>query len=126
MNTPSLTKSVLVVEDDAFLVKAYQMKFQKEGLDVLVAKDGKEALSFLEKEPPNVLLLDLMLPGMSGFELLTAIRANERWKNIRVLILSNLGQPQDIARGKELGVVEYIVKANVKIADVVEKVKKYL
>ena len=122
----STKKSVFVIEDDAFLVKAYQMKFQKEGLDVLAATDGKQALSFLEREPPSVVLLDLMLPGVSGFEVLSAMRANERWKNVQVLILSNLGQPQDIARGKELGVLEYIVKANVKIADVVEKVKKYL
>lgn len=124
--TPSTKKIVFVVEDDVFLVKAYQMKFQKEGMEVWVATNGKAALSFLEKEPPNVVLLDLMLPGMSGFEVLAAMRANERWKNVRVLILSNLGQPQDIARGKELKIVDYLVKANVKIAEVVEKVKKYL
>lgn len=119
-------KIVFIVEDDSFLVKAYQMKFQKEGIEVWVATDGKEALSFLEKEPPRVMLLDLMLPGLDGFEVLDAVRKNERWKNVPVLILSNLGQQKDIERGKALKVAEYMVKANVKIADVVEKVKKYL
>ena len=72
------------------------------------------------------MLLDLMLPKVNGFEVLSQIRGNEQWKNVPVIILSNLGQQQDIQRGKELGVKEYIVKANIKINDVVEKIKQYL
>jgi len=124
--TKEKKKVVFVIEDDLFLVKAYKIKFQKEGAEVWVSTDGKEALSFLEREPPNIVLLDLMLPGLSGFEVLAAIRENERWKNVPVIILTNLGQPQDIERGKQLGIEDYIVKANVKIDDVVKKVKKYL
>lgn len=119
-------KTVLIIEDDMFLVKAYQIKFQKEGIDAKIASDGKEALALLEKDPPAVVLLDLMLPGISGFTVLEAIRKNDRWKKVPVLILSNLGQPQDIERGKALGVVDYIVKANVKINDIVDKVRKWL
>jgi DNA-binding response OmpR family regulator len=119
-------KSVLIIEDDLFLVKAYQVKFQKEGIETKIASDGKEALALLEKEPPAVVLLDLMLPGISGFTVLETIRKNDKWKNVPVLILSNLGQPQDIERGKDLGVKDYIVKANVKISDIVAKVKQWL
>lgn len=120
----SKKKSILIIEDDIFLVKAYQIKFQKEGIEVKVAFDGQEAMAFLEKEPVDAVLLDLMLPGISGFTVLEAIRKNEKWKNVPVVILSNLGQPQDMERGKALGVVDYIIKANVKINDIVAKVKK--
>jgi len=125
-NTAGSKKIVFVVEDDSFLVQAYQIKFEKEGMEVWVAADGEEAINFLKKEPPNVILLDIMLPKVSGFSVLEAMRKDERWKGVPVIILSNLGQQQDIERGKALGVVEYIVKANAKISEVVEKVKKLL
>jgi len=119
-------KTVFVIEDDVFLIKAYQIKFEKAGADVWTVADGNEALKFLEKDPPNVVLLDLLLPGISGFDVLTEIRKNEKWKNVPVFVLSNLSQTQDIERAKTLGVEEYFVKANTKINDIVERVKKYL
>lgn len=119
-------KTVFVVEDDAFLVKAYQIKLEKEGAEVWVATDGKEALSFLEKEPADVVMLDLMLPHISGFDILSAIRKNERWKDVPVIILTNLGQPQDTERCKELGIGGYFVKSNTKINDIISKVKELL
>lgn len=118
-------KTILVVEDDVFLVNAYQIKFQKEGIEVWVAADGKEALGFLEKEPPRVVLLDLMLPGINGFEVLAAIRQNERWKKTPVIVLSNLGQSEDVEKARALGIDDYIVKANSKIGEVTEKIKRY-
>ena len=126
-NTPNITKKVVfVIEDDVFLVKAYQIKFQKAGAEVWAVTDGKDALKYLEKDPPNVVLLDLLLPGISGFEVLAEIRRNEKWKNVPVLVLSNLSQTQDVERTKALGIEGYLVKANTKINDIVEKVKKYL
>ncbi len=119
-------KIVFVIEDDAFLVKAYQIKLAKEGAQVWIATDGKEALDYLSKDPPAVVMLDLMLPSMSGFDILEAIRANSKWKKVPVLILTNLGQPQDVAKGKELGAADYIIKANTKINDIIEKVKQYI
>lgn len=124
--TPAGKKVVLVVEDDVFLVKAYQIKFEKEGAEVRIAGDGDTAMSMLEKDPPDVVLLDLMLPGKSGFEILEAIRKNSRWKNVPVLILTNLGQAADIERGQALKATDYIIKANTKIEDIVKKVKRYL
>lgn len=119
-------KVVMVVEDDAFLVKAYQVKLEKEGYEVWIATDGNEAISYLSKSRPNIVLLDLMLPGASGFDILTQIRKTEGWKNVPVIILTNLGQPQDMQQGKELGAVDYMIKANTKINDIVSKVKEYI
>lgn len=120
------SKKVLVIEDDTFLVKAYQIKFQKEGFGVEVAADGEEAMSMLEKAPPNIVLLDLMLPKVSGFDVLSSIRSRPQWKNVPVVILSNLGGGQDIDKGMKLGATDYIVKANAKIDEVVQKVKKFV
>lgn len=119
-------KTILIVEDDQFLTKAYQIKFKAEGFDVWIATDGQQALSYLSKQPPQAVLLDLMLPQVSGFDVLAAIRNSPQWKRVPVIIMSNLGQQQDIDRGKALGISDYIVKANVKINDVVERVRKLL
>lgn len=129
-NTPTKIKTpkkILAIEDDKFLIKVYQLKFEKEGFLVRIASDGKEALDFLEKDDmPDIILLDLMLPIVNGFEVLSAIKKKEKWKNIPVIILSNLGQVSDVEKAKSLGAIEYIIKSNSKINDIVDKVKQYL
>lgn len=120
---PAGGKTILIVEDDQFLTKAYQIKFKAEGFEVLSATDGQQALNYLSQDPAAIVLLDLMLPQVSGFDVLSAIKSNEKWKHVPVIIMSNLGQQTDIDRGKQLGAVDYIVKANVKINEVVQKVK---
>ena len=122
----SKKKIVFVIEDDLLLVKAYQAKLQREGIELWLATDGKEALEFLHKDPPNVILLDLMRPGMSGYDVLAHFRKNDQWKKVPVFILTNLSQPEDIEKGKALGVEEYLKKSNLRIADIIEKLKKYL
>ncbi|AKM78162.1 MAG: Response regulator receiver domain protein [Candidatus Wolfebacteria bacterium GW2011_GWC2_46_275] len=119
-------KKILIVEDDSFIVKAYQIRFENDNFDVFIATTGTDALHYLDKEPVDVVLLDLMLPGVSGFDVLMAIRKNNIWKNVPVIILSNLGQTEDIQRGKDLGATDYIVKANARINEVADKVKRYL
>ncbi|MFA4890594.1 MAG: response regulator [Candidatus Paceibacterota bacterium] len=120
-------KVVLVVEDDLLLVQAYKIKLEKEGMETWVATSGKEAVAFLEKDPPNVVLLDLLLPGLNGFEFLSAIRKNEKWKSVPVIILTNLTQSEENLKiAKDLGAVDYIVKAEIRIGDIIEKVKKYI
>lgn len=118
--------TVLIIEDDLFLIKAYGMKFKKEGWETILLYDGTQAMAYLMEAPPEVVLLDLMLPGPSGFEVLEAMRKNERWKDVPVIILTNLSQEDDRARGERLGAVEYVVKVNSRIDDVVEKIKKVL
>jgi len=125
-DTVAKKKIVFIIEDDLFLVKIYRYELEKEGVEIWTSADGKEALTFLEKNPPNIVLLDLMLPGVTGFEILATIRKHDTWKDVPVIVLSNLAQPQDVERCRALGIEEYIVKADLRISDVVEKVKKYL
>lgn len=117
---------ILVIEDDQFMLKAHEIKFTHEGFDIWFAKDGDEALAFLARERPDAVLLDLMLPHTSGFDVLVAIRKNDVWKDVPVIVMTNLGQPQDIERAKSLGANDYLIKANTKISDVVKKVREYL
>lgn len=119
-------KTILIIEDDSFLVKAYQLRFEKENMNVRIATTGTDAMAFLAQDPPHVVLLDLMLPGKSGFDVLVEMKKLPLWKGVPVIVLSNLGQPEDIQRAKALGAIEYIVKANAKINDVADVVKKYL
>ena len=122
-------KHVLLIEDDVFIQKAYQLKFGKNGIQTKVLNDGKAALEYIENassEKPNAVMLDLMLPFVSGFEILEKIRITKGWETIPVIILSNLSQESDIEKAKKLGAKEFLVKADVKIDDVIKKVKEYL
>ena len=125
LTPPSGKKKVFIIEDDPFLVKAYKFAFQKQNLEVWVAQDGETAVSFLDRDIPDIVLLDLMLPGMNGFEVLEKIRANARWKNVAVMIVSNLGQPTDIEKSKNLGVTDYKVKSDVNIEEIVNGVMHF-
>ncbi|MFA6407193.1 MAG: response regulator [Candidatus Paceibacterota bacterium] len=111
-------KHVLIIEDDAFLVKIVTIHLEKEGFVVTNVSNAEDARVLFKKEPPHVVLLDLMLPGVSGFELLEEMKKHETWKNTHVVILSNLSKDSDIELGKKLGAHEYIVKAKTKIADI--------
>ncbi len=120
-------KSVLIIEDDFYVTRAYSIKLEKEGVNVLSVSDGEAAVDFFKKNHiADLVILDLMLPKKSGFEVLKEMRANAQWKNVPVIVLSNIGAQEDILKIKELGVAEYLVKADIGIDNVVEKVKKYL
>ena len=118
--------NVLVVEDDPFLVRAYEVMLQSQGYVVRVAPDGEAALQMLAEGPlPAVVLLDLMLPKKSGFEVLESIGKNERIKSVPVIILSNLGQAADIERAQALGAKAYFVKADPPRERVISEVEKH-
>lgn len=119
---------VFVIEDDVFIVKAYSAKFAHDGINAIFAMDGDEATVKLKaaKSLPAVILLDLMLPKRNGFELLGDFKADARMAKIPVVVLTNLGQESDAKRALDLGAAEYLVKADTKIADIVEKAKSYL
>lgn len=118
------TKKVLLVEDDQFLAALLKNRLQKENFEVTLAKNGEEALKDLDAFIPDLILLDIILPGKSGFEILEEIQTNPKLHNVPVLIISNLGQESDIARGRELGAIGYFVKARTSIDEVVSQVKK--
>lgn len=115
---------ILIVEDDAFLQKILVTKFTKEGYDVVGTGDGAEALSLMKAEMPSFVLLDLILPNTNGFEILAEMMTDDKLKKIPVFILSNLGQEEDMTRAKELGAVDFLVKTDLSINEVVTKVKE--
>jgi len=119
-------KKVFVIEDDPFLVKAYQSAFVKENMEVWMAQDGETAITFLDREAPDIVLLDLMLPGMNGFEVLGKMRNHPKWREVPVIIVSNLGEPADIEKGKKLGVVEYKVKVQTNMDSIIRDIKHHL
>ncbi len=117
---------VLLVEDDKFLSKIYQTKLSKEGLEFRSALDGEGVLEATKTSKPSVIVLDLILPKKNGFEVLAELKAASETKDIPVIVLSNLGQDTDVKKAMEMGAVDYIVKANISIEGVVEKIKKYV
>jgi DNA-binding response OmpR family regulator len=118
--------TVLLIEDDPFLSSVLRLKLEKESFKVVRASDGDEALNFLTEQgvKPDLILLDLILPKKNGFEVLETIRQDPLLEKLPVMIISNLGQPSDIERGKALGIIDYFVKARLSIEELVNKVKK--
>jgi two-component system, OmpR family, alkaline phosphatase synthesis response regulator PhoP len=117
---------VLLVEDDRFLRKAAAARLREEGFDVLTAADGEEALRIARAETPDLVLLDLIMPKMQGFEVLTTLKADEATSGIPVVVLSNLGQERDIQEALAAGAVAYLVKANLSLESLVQKVGQLL
>ena len=117
---------VLIVEDDRFLSKIYQSKLKKEKIDAEFALDGQEGLEKARKSPPTLVLLDLIMPKLDGFGFLEECRKDAKLKKIPIIILSNLGQEEDVERAKKMGVKDFIIKSDASIQEVVKKIKGYL
>lgn len=116
--------SIFVVEDDKFLRELLVRKLETSGFDVSFAVDGEEALRKLKEKIPQLVLLDLVLPGIDGFEVLEYIRKNPRTKSVSVIILSNLGQQEEVEKGIRLGANDYLIKAHFTPDEIVEKSRK--
>ena len=114
---------ILIVEDDKFLRLLLERKLKNENFEVISAEDGEEALEKIVTEKPDLILLDIILPKKSGFSVLEEINKDENLKKIPVFIISNLGQPEDIERGKNLGAKEYFVKAGLSLEELIKKIK---
>lgn len=119
-----MPKSLLIAEDDPFMSKMYRFNLQEEGMEVRIAADGQETIAAIEKQKPDLLLLDLLMPKVDGFEVLTHIKT--KGYTFPVIILSNLSQEIDQQKCKELGAKDYFVKSEMDLADLSEKVKTYL
>lgn len=118
---------VLLVEDDTMLADMYTMKFEGEGFEVWKGANGIEALQQLEtKGNPSIILLDVIMPQMDGFTMLGKLKENPKWKDLPVILLTNLGQDNDVKKGIAMGANDYLIKANFTPGQVVEKVKALL
>ncbi|HWP77783.1 MAG TPA: response regulator [Methylomirabilota bacterium] len=115
-------RRVLLAEDDRFLRKAAETALKRQGFTVLPAVDGEEALRTARAEAPHLILLDLIMPKMQGFEVLRALKADPATAAIPVIILSNLGQDSDVKQAMEAGAAGYFVKANLSLQDLVKRV----
>ena len=119
-------KKILLVEDDAALSGVYKSRLEMEGFETRVVNNGEKALSAALDFKPDLILLDAMMPKISGFDVLDILRNTPETSNIRVIMLTALSQPKDKERAESLGVDDYLVKSQVVIGDVVERVKFHL
>lgn len=118
--------SVVLIEDEEMLANMYETKFKNEGFDIRKALDGEAGLKLIEESAPDLILLDIIMPKLDGFSVLKRIKENAKTKSVPVILLTNLGQDEDIKKGQSLGAVGYLVKANLTPAEVVAKVKDFL
>lgn len=117
---------ILFIDDDNFLRKVYKSELGEQGYEVILAVDGEEGLEKAQIADPDLIILDMIMPRKNGFEVLTELQNNPRTKDIPVIILSNLGQEDDIKKGLDLGAIDYLVKDKITLAIIVEKVRHYL
>lgn len=117
----------MLIDDDEFLLDMYSLKFREAGFTVELSRGGEEALTMLRQGfSPDVVLLDVVMPGLDGFELLKKIKKENLSKNAIIIILSNLGQKEDIEKGLLLGANDYIVKAHATPSEVLKKIQSLL
>src|SRR3989344_5986318 len=117
---------ILLVEDDPFLVDIYKTSLEEAGFKVEIATEGDEALRKLKEKRPDLLVLDIVLPQINGWEIIKEIKKEENLKDLKIIILSNLGQKTEVEKGLSLGATKYLIKAHYTPREVVEEVKKIL
>jgi len=116
-------KRIMVIEDDKFLSSLMKVRLEKEGFTVIQAFDGEEAVELLKTERPSLVVLDLIMPKVTGFEVLETISMTPGLEKVPVIILSNLAQDSDVQKAKEFGAKEYFVKVKISVDDVVKKIR---
>lgn len=125
MNDPS-QKTILLVEDDDRLAAVYETRLKAEGFKTQRVANGEDALAAAVQAKPDLILLDVMMPKVSGFDVLDILRNTPETTNVKVIMLTALSQDSDRERAKSLGVDDYLIKSQVVIADVVQKIKEHL
>ena len=119
-------KKILIIEDDPFLSEMYLAKLSQSGFKTEIAADGKKGMEKIKTSRPDLILLDIVLPKIDGFEILKKIKKDSKLKKIPVILLTNLGQKNEVEKGLNLGADEYIIKAHFTPTAVVAKVKEIL
>ena len=119
-------KKILLVEDDSFIIDIYVTKLKEVGFSVQSAVNGEDALAKIKQGKPDLVLLDIVLPEVNGFEFLQEIKSIPELKNVPVIVLSNLGQKKEVERGLGLGAAKYLIKAHYTPSEVVAEIKQLL
>ncbi len=114
---------LVIADDELFIRQTYQAGFADAGYEIFVAEDGIEALKLIKEEIPDLILLDLIMPRMDGFEVLKNLRSDEKLHTIPVMVLSNLSQPSDEEEVKKLGAIDFIVKSDYSLDQILEKIR---
>lgn len=119
-----MAKKILLIEDEEILINLLQKKLTNEGYDISIARDGQEGLESARGTRPDLILLDIIMPRMGGFEVLEEMQKDQELKNIPVIIISNSGQPVEIDRAQKLGAKDWLIKTDFDPQEVIDKVKK--
>lgn len=119
-------KKILLVEDDDMISSVYKIKFEADGFKVLIAADGAKGLELAKKEKPDIIMLDVILPGLDGFSVLEEIKKDKITRSIPVIMLTNLGTADDKIKGQKMGALDYLVKASLTPGQISEKIEKTL
>ena len=121
-----MASKILIAEDDQFILKAMTTKLTKEGYEVKIAVDGVQLMNMLKSYIPDLIILDLLMPKKDGFEVLKEVKADQKLKKIPIIIASNLGQQNDIQQVIDLGATDYLVKSELTLENLVQKIKNIL
>lgn len=119
---PEQTKKILLAEDDEFLSSLIKNRLERESYTVTLVIDGAQVIEAIRREKPQLILLDLILPNKLGFEVLEEMKADPEIDSIPVMVISNLGQPEDIKKAQEFGVIDYFIKAQILIDDLLKRI----
>ena len=119
-------QKIVLVEDDPLLIDIYATKFREAGFQVAVVDRGDAAAGVIEKERPDIVVLDIVLPQKDGWDILRSVKSNPKTKDIKVVMLSNLGQKEEIEKGMALGAAGYLIKAHYTPSQVVKEIRKLL
>ncbi|OQA39671.1 MAG: Transcriptional regulatory protein AfsQ1 [Parcubacteria group bacterium ADurb.Bin316] len=119
-----MPKKILIIEDERGLAEMYKLKFEKEGYIVLIAGDGESGIKIAREELPDLVLLDIVMPGLDGFDVLRTLRSDYRTENLKIFVFSNLGQDDEIERGLQEGADKYLIKANLTPGQLLQKIEE--
>lgn len=115
-------KKILLVEDDPLLIDVYSTKLKQSGFEVNVVENGEKALAAAEEQQPDLVLLDIVLPHIDGWDILHNLRASKKLKGVQIVILSNLGQKEEISKGLAMGAAKYLIKAHYTPSEIVQEI----
>jgi len=121
-----MKKKILLIEDEEIMINVLKKKLVQEGYDVMVARDGVEGLERMREIKPALVLLDIIMPKMGGFEVMEEMRKDKKLKRIPIIIVSNSGQPVELGRAKELGARDWLIKTEFDPQEVIDKVRKQI